>query len=129
MVGESKIKLTDQVGKIVPFYKNTAIAAQTKVYLSMGKYPQVIIEANKIVPASAPFVAPTGVKNALVADVTSVFKAPFTSVESILSMPFSNTDRPGTSLGNAYLPDGANATGLGKSGTGDFYLLKKAINF
>ena len=26
LVGESKIKLTDQVGKIVPFYKNTAIA-------------------------------------------------------------------------------------------------------
>ena len=108
-------------------HKNTAIAAKTKVYLSMGKYPQVIIEANKIVPASAPFVAPTGVKNALVADVTSVFKAPFTSVESILSMPFSNTDRPGTSLGNAYLPDGANATGLGKSGTGDFYLFEGGI--
>ena len=29
LVGESKIKLTDQVGKIVPFYKNTAIADLT----------------------------------------------------------------------------------------------------
>ncbi|OXB05428.1 serine hydrolase [Flavobacterium plurextorum] len=29
LVGENKIKLTDQVGKIVPFYKNTAIADLT----------------------------------------------------------------------------------------------------
>lgn len=108
-------------------HKNTAIAAKTKVYLSMGKYAQVITEANKIVPANAPFVAPTGVKNALIADVTAVFKAPFTSVESIFSMPFSNTDRPGTSLGNAYLPDGANASGLGKSGGGDFYIFEGGI--
>ena len=108
-------------------HKNTAIGFKTKVYLSMGKYDKVIAEANKIVPAAAPFISPSGVKNALLADVTAVFKAPFTSVESILSMPFSNTDRPGTSLGNAYLPDGANASGLGKSGGGDFYLFEGGI--
>ncbi len=108
-------------------HKNTAISFKTKVYLSMGKYDKVIAEANKIVPATAPFIAPSGVKNALLSDVTAVFKAPFTSVESILSMPFSNTDRPGTSLGNAYLPDGANASGLGKSGGGDFYLFEGGI--
>ncbi|MEO6820361.1 MAG: RagB/SusD family nutrient uptake outer membrane protein, partial [Ginsengibacter sp.] len=108
-------------------HKNTAIAAKTKVYLSMGLYSNVVTEANKIVPVAAPFVAPTGVKNALLSDVTAVFKAPYTSVESIFSMPFSNTDRPGTSLGNAYLPDGANATGLGKSGTGDFYIYEGGI--
>ena len=108
-------------------HKNTAIAFKTKVYLSMGKYEKVITEANKIVPAAAPFISPTGVKNALITDVSLVFKAPFTSVESIFSMPFSNTDRPGVSLGNAYLPDGANALGLGKSGTGDFYIYEGGI--
>ncbi len=108
-------------------HRNTAIAAKTKVYLSMGRYENVITEANKIVPTNEPFISPTGVKNALLPDVTSVFKAPYTSVESIFSMPFSNTDRPGTSLGNAYLPDGANATGLGKSGTGDFYLFEGGV--
>jgi len=108
-------------------HRNTAIAAKTKIYLSMGRYQDVITEANKIVSMTEPFVAPTGVKHALLPDVTSVFKAPYTSVESILSMPFSNTDRPGTSLGNAYLPDGANATGLGKSGTGDFYLFEGGV--
>lgn len=108
-------------------HKNTAIAAKMNVYLSMGQYDKVILEGNKIVPVAAPFISPSGVKNALLSDVTAVFKAPYTSVESIFSMPFSNTDRPGTSLGNAYLPDGANASGLGKSGGGDFYLFEGGV--
>ncbi|ANH82234.1 hypothetical protein A8C56_15815 [Niabella ginsenosidivorans] len=108
-------------------HKNTAIAAKTNVYLSMGKYDSVVYEANKIVSASAPFAAPSGVANALAADITAVFKAPYTSAESVFSMPFSATDVPGTSLGNAYLPDGTNATGLGTSGTGDFYLFENGV--
>ncbi|KEQ28110.1 RagB/SusD family nutrient uptake outer membrane protein [Pedobacter antarcticus] len=106
---------------------NTVISAKTNVYLSMGDYANVIKEADKIVPATAPFVAPTGVKNALQTEVTAIFKAPYTTTESVFSMPFSNTDVPGTSLANAYLPDGANATGLGSAGTGDFYLFEGGI--
>jgi starch-binding outer membrane protein, SusD/RagB family len=71
-------------------HKNTAIALKTRVYLSMGKYAEVITEANKIVSPTAPFVAPTGVKHALQADITTVFKTPYTTLESILSMPFTN---------------------------------------
>lgn len=71
-------------------HRNTAIALKTRVYLSMRNYSEVITEANKIVPASAPFVAPTGVAHRLEADITNVFKTPYTSVESIFSMPFSN---------------------------------------
>lgn len=106
---------------------NTVISAKTKVYLSMADYPNVIREGNKIVSQNAPFIATSGVRNALQADVTAVFKAPYTTTESVFSMPFSNTDVPGTSLANAYLPDGANATGLGTSGTGDFYLFEGGI--
>jgi hypothetical protein len=108
-------------------HKNTAIAAKTKVYLSMADYGKVITEANKMVPVAAPFVAQAGVANELQPDVTTVFKAPYTSAESVFSMPFTSNDAPGTSLGNAYLPDGANATGLGKTGTGDYYLFESGV--
>jgi len=45
-------------------HRNTAIALKTRVYLSMGKYPEVITEANKIVSSTAPFTATSGVPNA-----------------------------------------------------------------
>lgn len=108
-------------------HKNTAIAMKTNVYLAKGDYAQVITEANKMVPNTAPFVAASGVANQLEANIENVFTPPFTTNENILSMPFSANDVPGTSLGNAYLPDGANATGLGTSGTGDYYMLEHGV--
>lgn len=82
-------------------HRNTAIAFKTRVYLSMQDYPKVISEANKIVPAVAPFVASSGVPHALQADITNVFKTPYTTVESIFSVPFTTTagDIPGTQNG------------------------------
>ena len=81
-------------------HKNTAIALKTRVYLSMGKWADVITEANKLVPATAPFKAKVNVPNDLVTDITSVFKAPYTTVESIFSLPMtasaSPLDYPGT---------------------------------
>ncbi|SDM75117.1 RagB/SusD family nutrient uptake outer membrane protein [Pedobacter antarcticus] len=81
-------------------HKNTAISLKTRVYLSMGKWAEVITEANKIVPAVAPFTASANVPNALVADVTSIFKAPYTTAESIFSLPMTTSasplDYPGT---------------------------------
>lgn len=95
-------------------HKNTAIALKTRVYLSMQNYPKVLSEANKIVPASAPFTASSGVANTLVADITAVFKTPYTTAESILSMPFTTStgDIPGTQNGlqGYYL---ASANGVG----------------
>lgn len=108
-------------------HRNTAIAAKTNVYLSMKDYGKVILEANKIVSLTAPFVASSGVPFQLIADIKTIFKAPYSSLESILSMPFTSNDVPGTSLGNAYIPDGVNATGLGSAGTGDFYLFAGGI--
>ena len=74
-------------------HRNTAIALKTRVYLSMRKYAEVITEANKIVPATAPFKASSGVANELQADITNVFKSPYTTTESILSMPFTSDSR------------------------------------
>jgi hypothetical protein len=79
-------------------HRNTAIALKTRVYLSMQNYASVITEANKIVTATAPFVATSGVAHALQADIVNVFRTPYTTTESILSMPMTATagDNPGT---------------------------------
>lgn len=97
-------------------HRNTAIAFKTRIYLHMGRYADVITEANKIVPASAPFKAAAGVAHELQADVTKVFATPFTTTESIFSMPFTENNLPGTQngLGSYYNP--------GPRGIGDFSL-------
>ncbi|MGK6352569.1 RagB/SusD family nutrient uptake outer membrane protein [Parapedobacter sp. DT-150] len=105
-------------------HKNTAIALKTRVYLSMGDYTNVITEANKIVSASAPFTAASGVANALVPDITQVFNSPYTTAESIFSMPFTSNDAPGSALSRFYLPgtgDGGTAT---SNGAGEYSLNK-----
>lgn len=75
-------------------HKNTAIALKTRVYLSMQRYTDVITEANKLVPAVAPYNAPTGVANGLQTDITKVFATPYTTSESIFSAPFITTETP-----------------------------------
>jgi starch-binding outer membrane protein, SusD/RagB family len=104
-------------------HRNTAIALKTRVYLSMQQYANVITEANKIVSATAPFTATTGVPHALQADVTNVFKTPYTTTESILSMPFSSNEAPGTQnqLGYYYCPSAFNG------GNGEYSLLSTGI--
>lgn len=86
--------------------QNTAIALETRVYLSEGDWADVIKEANKIVPAAAPYIAPTGVPNQLVSDIASIFTT-YTTKESIFSMPFTGvSEAPGgqSQLGEYYLP-------------------------
>ncbi len=98
-------------------HRNSAIAFKVRVYMSMGNYPAAITEANKIVPAAAPFVAATGVPNALSASLASVYST-YTTNESMFSMPFTTVDPPGTQnqLGFYYMP-------LGVGGAnGIFYL-------
>lgn len=77
-------------------HKNTAIALKTRVYLIMGNYAKVITEANKIVSTGSPFRNTNRVAHALQTDVTNVFKAPFTTSESIFSFPMADTNPPGT---------------------------------
>lgn len=97
-------------------HKNTAIAFKTRVYLAMQRYADVITEANKIVPANAPFVSASGVPNGLAATVAEVFTSPYTGPESIFSMPFTDIDLPGVQngLGSYFNP--------GPRGIGDYSL-------
>lgn len=84
---------------VVRAHKNAAIAFKTRVYLHMANYPAVILEANKIVSNTAPFVSATGVIHSLSANFTNVFRAPYTLSESIFSLPMNNTNSPGTQNG------------------------------
>ncbi|RZK43644.1 MAG: RagB/SusD family nutrient uptake outer membrane protein [Hymenobacter sp.] len=87
-------------------HRNTAIALKSRVYLTMGRYADVAREANKLVPTAAPYVAATGVANALNSSIAAVFTAPQETSESILSFPFTAQDPPGTQnqLAYYYLP-------------------------
>jgi len=100
----------------VRVHRNTAIAFKTRVYLTMNRYQDVITEANKIVSASAPFTASSGVANSLQENVSAVFAPPYTTSESIFSMPFTENNLPGTQngLGSYYNP--------GPRGIGDYSL-------
>jgi HAMP domain-containing protein len=103
-------------------HRNTAIALKTRIYLCMGDYADAITEANKIVSASAPFTSSSGVTFALQSDITKVFVAPYTTSESIFSLPMTATsgDNPGTQnqLGFYFSPSKAN----GGVGNGEYSL-------
>lgn len=77
-------------------HKNTAIALKLRVYMAMGKYPEALIEGNKLVPQTAPFQNATNVAHALQPNIANVFAAPYTTSESIFSLPFADTNAPGT---------------------------------
>jgi SusD family. len=102
-------------------HRNTAIAFKTRVLLNMQRYNDVITEANKIVSAAAPFKASSGVAHELQANVKNVFSTPWTTTESIFSMPFTANNLPGTQngLGSYYNP--------GPRGIGDYSLNKAGI--
>jgi hypothetical protein len=98
-------------------HRNTIIALKSRVYLSMNNWAKLKQEAVKIVPqVAAPFSATSGVAHALQASVVAVFTTPYTSKESIFSMPMTSTNLPGTqnSLTSYYAP--------GPAGTGEYYL-------
>lgn len=108
-------------------HRNTAIALKTRVYLSMQDYLQVIVEANKIVGANAPFSASEGVKHALEVNIQDVFKAPYTTNESIFSMPFTSNDAPGSQLARYYLPGTADGGTSTSNGAGEYSLYPDGI--
>ena len=121
---EANLPLTNSsaTNNTIRAHRNTAIALKTRVYLSMRKYAEVVTEANKIVSATAPFKATTGVAHELQADVTNVFKT-YTTTESIFSMPFASNETPGTQnqLGYYYGPAAFNG------GNGEYSLLPTGI--
>ncbi|MCJ8211998.1 RagB/SusD family nutrient uptake outer membrane protein [Mucilaginibacter sp. RS28] len=105
---------TDAVSNTTRAHKNTAIAYKVRVYLAMQQYAKVITEASKIVSGTTSFSAPTGVANALQANVANVYKSPYTTTESIFSMPFTTTEAVGS--------QNALANYFGGLGASEFYL-------
>lgn len=90
----------NSVLRVTRFHKSSVIAFKTRVYLHLENWDKVIEEANKIVSTAAPFVAPaTQVSYALSATFPAIFNTPFTTAESILSMPMTATELPGTQNG------------------------------
>jgi hypothetical protein len=83
-------------------HKNSVVAFKTRVYLHMQDWTNVETEANKIVSAAAPFKASTGVAFQLTPVYADIYKEPYTTKESIFSMPFTTTDGPGTQNGLAH---------------------------
>jgi hypothetical protein len=76
-------------------HENTIIAFKSRVMLHMQNWAGVVTETAKIVPAAAPFIAPSGVAHQLNASYANIFATPYTSKESIFSMPFTTTNGPG----------------------------------
>jgi hypothetical protein len=100
-------------------HRNSAIAFKTRVYLAMQQYAKVVEEARKIVPqTSGPFRATTGVAHELVPNIQTVFAAPYTSAESIFSLPMTTNDVPGVQNGLGHY---FNRPGAG-FGNGEYYL-------
>jgi starch-binding outer membrane protein, SusD/RagB family len=75
---------------------NTIIAFKTRVYLHMGNWASVVSESAKIVSATAPFTSSSGVTFSLIPSYTNIWVSPYTSPESIFSMPHASTDNPGS---------------------------------
>jgi hypothetical protein len=109
-------------------HRNTAIALKTRVYLTMGDYPKVVEEANKIVSAAAPFTAATGIPHALQANASAVFASPQETTESIFSFPFTAQNTPGTQnqLAFYYRSSSSAATNVNPGG-GEYGLNKFGI--
>lgn len=77
-------------------HKNTIIALKTRVYMHMNNWTAVKAEAAKIVSATAPFKSAIGAPFELSATFAGIWATPYTSTESIFSMPFTSTNLPGT---------------------------------
>ncbi len=99
-------------------HKNTIIAFKTRVYLHMSNWPAVLTESAKIVSAAAPYTAPSGVAHTLNPGFKDIWATPYTSKESIFSMPFTTTNTPGGQNGLAHYHH--------PSSSESYYLIKSA---
>ncbi len=124
-LNEAEPKLAANLGSALlnttRIHRNTAIALKARVYMGMQQYGNALNELNKLVPAAPPFKAPSGVAHELQANVKSVFSSPYTTTESMFSMPFTSNNLPGTQngLGSYYNP--------GPRGIGDYSLNPSGI--
>jgi hypothetical protein len=87
---------SDPALNVTRIHRNTIIAYKTRVYLHMQNWAQVATESAKIVSATAPFAAASGVANKLNATYAGVFASPHATLENIFSLPNTTASNPGT---------------------------------
>jgi hypothetical protein len=77
--------------------KASAIALKTRAYLIMDDYADVIAEASKLVPATAPFQYTAGsVTRKLESNIATIFTGSYVGVEAVFSLPFVNASETPT---------------------------------
>jgi hypothetical protein len=107
---------------ITRIHKNTIIAYKTRVYLHMQNWAAVGTESAKIVPASAPFTATSGVANTLASNYASIFASPNATLESVFSLPNTSDNNAGTQNHLAhYFGSGSGESYYLVSGPGSLY--------
>lgn len=98
-------------------HKATAIALKTRVYLTKGDYPKVVSEAQKIVPAIAPYVYTSGTTtHRLETNIATVFSGSYIGNEAIFFIPFNAQDSPGSQSALAHNYVGAVILSINSSG-------------
>ena len=120
---------TGAVNNVTRAHRNTIIALKTRVLLTMGNYQEVITEANKIVSPAAPFNAaggslPGGLNFELQPSIVNVFRTPYTTNESIFSLPFNaTTETPGgqSALAHYFFQNGSTP------GLAEYYLNPEGV--
>jgi hypothetical protein len=109
---------TSDILRTTRIHRNSIIAFKTRVYLHMSNWTGVIAEASKIVSAAAPFTATTGRAFALNSTFAGIWASPYTTKESVFSMPFTTTNLAGTqnALAHYHHPSSSESYYLNVSG-------------
>ncbi len=98
-------------------HKASAIALKTRVYLAKGDFPKVITEAQKLVPASVPYVYTAGTTtHRLETNIATVFGGSYTGNEAIFFIPFNAQDGPDSQSALAHNYIGAVILSLNSAG-------------
>jgi hypothetical protein len=90
------LTLSSTNANVTRIHRNTVIALKTRVYMHMQNWANVVTESAKIVSATAPFSAATGVANKLNASYAAIFISPHSTLESMFSLPNTSANNPGT---------------------------------
>ncbi|HSV75946.1 MAG TPA: RagB/SusD family nutrient uptake outer membrane protein [Bacteroidales bacterium] len=109
------------VAMVTRMHRSTIKALKTRVYLHMNDWTNVRAWGDSLVSATAPFTAPRGVAYGLSPTFVGIWLPPYTSRESIFSMPFNASELPGTQNGLAHyfsaFPFGNNEYSVNVAGT------------
>jgi hypothetical protein len=81
-------------------HRNAVVAIKARVFMSMARYADAVTECRKLVGGNTPpFSAGAGVPHRLMPAFASVFAPPYTTAESIFSLPMTINDLPGVQNG------------------------------